>query len=296
MVYFEHIAVLTSCFLDWSDDPIPPPSPPPPVRQPPPRPAPARPAPAPARPAPPRNGHPLSASALPQCDCNVPAVERTVTKESANKGKRFWTCGQNQTCQFFQWSDGPSASGTPTAVASSSSSRAYPSSTAYSSVSAVVPAKRPHSAVGAERRCGCDLTAVLKVSQSASNANRKYWSCPNGSRQARCAYFEWAADDEDGPIEPPKRTFSSNAGNAPSGGGGGGAGASGSGCYKCGEEGHWASGTSVLEGRVDIQLMRVCATSLHERGASPKKFRERGRWRRFRWRRMFQLWRRRALQ
>ena len=36
-----------------------------------------------------------------QCECGVPAVERTV-KNGPNVGKRFWTCG-TRTCNFFAW-------------------------------------------------------------------------------------------------------------------------------------------------------------------------------------------------
>lgn len=42
--------------------------------------------------------------------CGVPAAERTVTKESPNKGRRFWTC-EDKKCEFFEWVDGPSAAG-----------------------------------------------------------------------------------------------------------------------------------------------------------------------------------------
>lgn len=45
---------------------------------------------------------------IPSCRCEVPAVERTVMKESANKGKKFFTCskGQGEGCGFFEWSEG----------------------------------------------------------------------------------------------------------------------------------------------------------------------------------------------
>ncbi|KAI8992952.1 DNA topoisomerase [Trametes punicea] len=183
----------------------------------------------------------LSASACPQCECGLPAAERTVTKESANKGRKFWTCAQGAKCQFFQWVDGPSGSG-PSSLApppSSSSSRPPLSSTAYSStISTIVPAKRLHSSAEIDRRCQCDLTAVLRESQSTNSQGRKYWACPNGSRQARCKYFEWAADDEEAPVVQPKRSYSSTVGNATQNGGG----SSNSGaCYRCGQEGHWAS-------------------------------------------------------
>ncbi|KAI0675385.1 DNA topoisomerase [Trametes maxima] len=179
-----------------------------------------------------------STSSRPDCDCGVTAAERTVTKESANKGRTFWTCGQNQTCQFFQWTDGPSGTSS-TLVPSSSSTRVGSSTSTYSSSSTVIPSKRPRSSLSAERRCQCDLTAVLK---SVASTGRKYWTCPNGSRAAKCNYFEWSNDDEVEASAPPTRSFSGGVGGASNGnGGGGGSGGMSGACYKCGEEGHWAS-------------------------------------------------------
>ena len=44
----------------------------------------------------------------PNCDCDTPAVERTVQKEGANKGRKFWKCGggPEKDCGFFTWADG----------------------------------------------------------------------------------------------------------------------------------------------------------------------------------------------
>lgn len=41
------------------------------------------------------------------CNCNEPAVQRTVMKDGPNKGKMFHTCGKprDQQCGFFQWVD-----------------------------------------------------------------------------------------------------------------------------------------------------------------------------------------------
>lgn len=41
------------------------------------------------------------------CNCNVPAVTRTVMKDGPNKGRAFLTCGKprDQQCGFFQWMD-----------------------------------------------------------------------------------------------------------------------------------------------------------------------------------------------
>ncbi|KAG5832860.1 hypothetical protein ANANG_G00295670 [Anguilla anguilla] len=41
------------------------------------------------------------------CNCNEPAVTRTVGKDGPNKGRQFHTCcrPQEQSCGFFQWAD-----------------------------------------------------------------------------------------------------------------------------------------------------------------------------------------------
>ncbi|XP_076865277.1 DNA topoisomerase 3-alpha [Brachyhypopomus gauderio] len=41
------------------------------------------------------------------CNCNEPAVTRTVMKDGPNKGRMFHTCGKprDQQCHFFQWAD-----------------------------------------------------------------------------------------------------------------------------------------------------------------------------------------------
>jgi DNA topoisomerase-3 len=44
----------------------------------------------------------------PFCLCAKPSVERTVTKESSNKGRSFYVCaaGRDNGCDFFEWADG----------------------------------------------------------------------------------------------------------------------------------------------------------------------------------------------
>lgn len=221
---------------DWSDSPPPPPAPAPRV---------ATPRPLVSRNAPPSN----SSGVGPQCDCGIPAAERTVTKETANKGRKFWTCGNSQTCEFFQWYDGPSGSSTSNFASTSRSASS-------NGTLPTVPSKRPFSSVsaganggvgaGGERRCQCDLTAVLKETATGANKGRKYWSCPNQSRQAQCRFFEWAGDGEDANVESRSGPAFSGVRRAPrsygGSGGAGGAGGSSGGCFVCGEDGHWANG------------------------------------------------------
>jgi DNA topoisomerase III len=77
----------------------------------------------------------------------------------------------------------------------------------------------------ATKRCKCDLTAVSRtVSKEGENKGRAFWTCPN-SQGNQCGFFEW--DDEDG-----------GSGQRPPPGSGG----SGITCYKCNQQGHFASG------------------------------------------------------
>ncbi|KAK7005830.1 DNA topoisomerase 3 [Favolaschia claudopus] len=117
---------------DFNPQPPPPPPiqraapPPPPVRQrPPPEPVPTRQAAPPVRPPPPPNHETGSPDEDVRCKCNAPAVQRTVTKESETKGKKFWTC-ESRGCTFFAWVDGPAAP----------PPRSIPAKRSYSEVSA----------------------------------------------------------------------------------------------------------------------------------------------------------------
>ena len=63
-----------------------------------------------------------------QCMCNLPAVLKTVVRETASKGRSFWKCPKFDGCGFFNWADEGVASDPRTPMAN-------------------VPAKRPHSTV-----------------------------------------------------------------------------------------------------------------------------------------------------
>lgn len=41
----------------------------------------------------------------PSCKCGLPATERTVSRETVNKGRRFYCCGGESNCNFFRWVD-----------------------------------------------------------------------------------------------------------------------------------------------------------------------------------------------
>ncbi|KAJ6498951.1 hypothetical protein C8R45DRAFT_864161, partial [Mycena sanguinolenta] len=223
---------------DDEDNFDPQPPPPPPVRQavrtapawqPPPAPARQQPAPSARQPPPPiRAGS--SADIEVRCNCNAPAVQRTVTRESETKGKKFWTC-ETRGCTFFSWvDDAPVASG----------SRAIPAKRSYSEQQDSGDGGRP------VRKCKCNLTAVQRtVRKEGANQGRIFWKCPN-VQGAECGTFEW--DDE------PSQS-SNNRAPASSFGAAGGSGSFGAGrsreqdvCYKCNLSGHWASACPNGEG------------------------------------------------
>jgi DNA topoisomerase-3 len=180
----------------------------------------------------------------------VPAAERTVTKESVNKGRKFWTCDA-KACDFFEWQDGPSSAGAGSragAGAPAAPRPAVPAKRAYAQASvrpahrrARVPPLTPRAqadddgpgpsilAGGRPRMCKCELTAVQRtVVKEGPNTGRKFWRCPNESDKAKCAFFEW--DDEPrgagGPV-------AAGGAGASFGGAGGSAGATDE-CYKVG--------------------------------------------------------------
>jgi hypothetical protein len=44
-----------------------------------------------------------------RCLCDLTAVQKTVQKEGANKGRQFWSCPNHESarCKFFEWDDEP---------------------------------------------------------------------------------------------------------------------------------------------------------------------------------------------
>ncbi|KZS99267.1 prokaryotic type I DNA topoisomerase [Sistotremastrum niveocremeum HHB9708] len=149
----------------------------------------------------------------PDCQCGQPAAERTVTKENENKGRAFWTCGNNKTCTFFEWVEGTSTEGAARASRGATLKRAPTDNELRPSRNQTVPSS-----------CKCDLTPVMRtVNKEGPNKGRHFWVCPN-SEKARCDHFVW--DDEQ------------KAEGVPQGRGAGGGGE----CYKCGQQGHFANG------------------------------------------------------
>ncbi|KAJ7130833.1 hypothetical protein C8R43DRAFT_1025125 [Mycena crocata] len=160
-----------------------------------------------------------------RCNCNAPAVQRTVTKESESKGRKFWTC-ELKGCQFFKWVDDPP-------IPSGSGSRSIPAKRSY-------PGQQDSGDGGPIRKCKCELTAVQKiVVKESANQGRKFWKCPN-AQGAECGFFEW---DDEAPRTNSGGTASSlGATNQPGGS------RDQDVCYKCNLSGHWANACPNGEG------------------------------------------------
>ncbi|OJA20077.1 hypothetical protein AZE42_02477 [Rhizopogon vesiculosus] len=162
-----------------------------------------------------------SSSTTPECECGVPSQRQKVTQKSAREGEEFYACGAGGGCQFFQWCEnGPS----------NLSANPLP----------LVPAKRTlasePSVDSTARQCQCREDAARRtVGKEGPNKGRIFWGCLKRKDDGGCGFFEW--DDE--PKKPQSaaapRPMSSRSGtqNAPTS-------ASGK-CFKCDQEGHWAS-------------------------------------------------------
>jgi predicted RNA-binding protein YlxR (DUF448 family) len=57
----------------------------------------------------------LQQAAAPECKCGKVSVERTVTKDSPNKGRKFWTCA-NRSCRFFEWNSSGNQTWVPRSI------------------------------------------------------------------------------------------------------------------------------------------------------------------------------------
>ena len=178
----------------------------------------------------------------PPCECRNPSVERTVTKENDNKGRRFFVCA-SRTCDFFQWADAPPTGQSQVSMPSLTRSTASSSYTNYASQQPGynnASSYRQHNAfqgslnVGTKPMCQCDLHAKLcTTTKEGPNKGRQFWTCTKTAR--KCGFFHWV-DENSGE----NRTL---VAGGTSGYGSGLAGSSSQNlaCFKCGQPGHFAN-------------------------------------------------------
>lgn len=161
-----------------------------------------------------------SSSMTPECECGVPSQRKTVTQKSAREGKEFYACGVGDGCGFFKWcDDGPvdmPANPVP-----------------------LIPAKRPLASErpvdGIARQCQCHEDAVQRtVTKEGQNKGRIFWGCSKG-KDGGCGFFEWDNELPKPKSAPAPRPMSSRSVTQ------NGLTSSSGKCFKCDQEGHWAS-------------------------------------------------------
>ncbi|GAA5864271.1 hypothetical protein JCM3774_001276 [Rhodotorula dairenensis] len=169
---------------------------------------------------------------LPLCNCPETAVERTVSKEGPNKGRKFFGCAKpmGEGCGFFAWAGdaGPRLQAHGRAAGVVPQKRAAPARPAYENADAGDDDD--------EACCNCGLKATrLTVSKEGPNQGRAFYKCSKVSKTSQCDYFSWA----DGPDQGARHVAGrGNDRDRPNTGGGGPA-PSGE-CFNCGESGHWS--------------------------------------------------------
>lgn len=128
---------------------------------------------------PPRERRPSSVV----CDCQVPAVRRTVVKEGPNCGRGFYSCGQarESKCAFFLWEGGDGGGGERGGARFA----------------------RPESRFTHNIKCQCDMVAIREQAKNGPSAGRFYLRCSKTVK--RCGFFEWEDEGRGGRIsaDPP---------------------------------------------------------------------------------------------
>jgi hypothetical protein len=113
--------------------------------------------------------------AVPNCECNKPAICRIVAKEGPNNGRYYFSCAtqveNGNQCKYFAWED----------ELGSSAHRTDPSSKSSTAQSTTAPI------------CGCGQPAVhLRTTKEGPNNGRYFFACPAPrDDNNRCNYFVW---------------------------------------------------------------------------------------------------------
>lgn len=125
-------------------------------------------------------------------------MELTVRKEGANKGRKFFKCG-NGDCTFFEWADDTSNSTSNSTSHSTSNSTSTAVKRKINNTSKTTKTtgknkkiiqQNPH----ATAKCNCEennKVDLKTVTRESVNKGRKFYSCQN---VGGCNYFEWEED------------------------------------------------------------------------------------------------------
>ncbi|KAG5723220.1 DNA topoisomerase 3 [Termitomyces sp. T112] len=140
------------------------------------------------------------------CDCGFPATQRVHTSESTSKGKKYWECGNNKGCDFYERD------------VTIDDAQAIPTKRSYS---------RQDFNSGAARICRCNEPAIRLSANTSANQGRLFWRCVNAQKEGDCNYFVWDDELEQSSARTSSSTMTSQGTNE---------------CFKCHQTGHWASG------------------------------------------------------
>ena len=179
---------------------------------------------------------------MPFCQCGYEVQGRTVTKGS-HAGSAFFCCGHpkfpERHCNYFVWKDpdGVRHEGKENANGKRNLADMCPKSDYYAATGgdSAEPPAHP--------QCQCDLQSVRRTVRQGPNEGKVFYVCPK-DRGEQCRFYEWETDVIAGTMKEFKRPKGGGGGGGYSRGGGGGGGGGRSGgnaCFKCKQEGHWAS-------------------------------------------------------
>ena len=124
------------------------------------------------------------------CNCGHPAKLLTVQKEGANKGKKFYSCSNNRTCNYFCWEEqvgstqvatGGTANTTQVSRSSAPSSANSTQRTSFSGTDLQT------SDVNIVCTCG-ESAKKLTVRKEGPNHGRDFFTCNTRT----CQFFLWA--------------------------------------------------------------------------------------------------------
>ena len=134
----------------------------------------------------------------------------TVRKDGPNQGRQFYSCGNERTCNFFEWADNPSSSNAATTRQEPRNNNPPPSSN--------------QSDGGTKCRCN-QQAPLLTVRKEGPNSGRQFYGCP----ERKCGFFEWADDLGLNSTSNSSRPSKSSGRKPPT-------------CSKCGQSGHTKRG------------------------------------------------------
>lgn len=111
----------------------------------------------------------------PQCSCGINATKLQTKKPGPNINRWFYTCGNNRSCDFFEWCD----------TERNNSNFSFDDSRPSSNQADTSGYGQP--------TCSCGQNALkLQTKKPGPNVNRWFYTCGNNRA---CDFFEWCDND-----------------------------------------------------------------------------------------------------